>query len=173
MAEQFFNSDGAARVAAKTPKAVPVFGERVSGAEYVARPGAYVIVTDSRGLVAVVRTASGCSLPGGGIEAGETAGAALVREVREECGARVCARRTGLRCIQYVYATGEGHFAKECVYFRGQFVGGAAGAVDGMHELCWMAVADAMVALDHESHRWAVRVALSGDDRAASDCDAG
>ena len=64
----------------------PVFGHAPTDAHAVVRPSAYGLVTDSEGRVAVVRTAHGLFLPGGGIEAGETAREAVTREVREECG---------------------------------------------------------------------------------------
>lgn len=65
---------------------MPVFGERVAGASYALRPSAYALIRNEFGQVAVVRTAQGVFLPGGGIEAGETPEQAVQREVLEECG---------------------------------------------------------------------------------------
>ncbi len=63
---------------------LPEFGQRTVGQVYRPRPAAYAVVTDAHRQVAIVLTAKGYFLPGGGIESGETAEEALVREVREE-----------------------------------------------------------------------------------------
>ena len=67
-----------------------VFGTKLPGAAYRPRPGAYALVLDDRGRVALVHEENGWYLPGGGLEAGETVEQALLREVRAECacGAR-------------------------------------------------------------------------------------
>lgn len=44
-----------------------IFGEKVSGVEYVSRPGAYFIVFDNE-KVALIKTTKGYFLPGGGID---------------------------------------------------------------------------------------------------------
>ena len=62
------------------------FGERRPGVVYVRRPGSYALIMDGEGRAAVVRTAKGLFLLGGGAEPGETAEATLRREVLEESG---------------------------------------------------------------------------------------
>jgi 8-oxo-dGTP diphosphatase len=62
-----------------------VFGRRVAEATYVRRPSVYAVITNGAGQVAVVRTAQGVFLPGGGIERGETPEQAVLREALEEC----------------------------------------------------------------------------------------
>ena len=62
------------------------FGQRESGATYVDRPSAYLVVLDGNGRVLWVRAKKGLHLPGGGIDEGETPEAAAVRELREEGG---------------------------------------------------------------------------------------
>lgn len=57
--------------------------------EYFKRPGAYGIIKDASGLMAVVKTKTGHFLPGGGIEKGESPIECLKRECLEEIGAEV------------------------------------------------------------------------------------
>ena len=64
---------------------IPRFGEPVAGQPYLVRPSAYAVVRDESGAIAVVRTSEGVFLPGGGIDPGESAERAAVRETREEC----------------------------------------------------------------------------------------
>ena len=68
------------------------------GQRYRARAGAYAILWDGRALLLTVQADPGpeVQLPGGGIDAGEGALAALHREVREETGWAIAgARRVG------------------------------------------------------------------------------
>lgn len=46
---------------------IPEFGDRLANVDYVERPGAYAIIHDGEGSIAVVETASGLHLPGGGL----------------------------------------------------------------------------------------------------------
>src|SRR5262245_3499771 len=69
---------------------VPCFGERRPDEVYGERPGAYALIADGAGRLAVVRNEHGrYFLPGGGVEPGESLELALRREVLEECGRQV------------------------------------------------------------------------------------
>jgi 8-oxo-dGTP diphosphatase len=57
---------------------------------YIRRHGAYGIIKNADGLVAIVRTKNGYFLPGGGQEKGESLTECLKRECLEEIGAVVC-----------------------------------------------------------------------------------
>ena len=59
---------------------VPVFGIPENRYPFSVRPSAYGVVVNEHGFIAVVRTATGLHLPGGGSDAGETP-AATVRAV--------------------------------------------------------------------------------------------
>jgi 8-oxo-dGTP diphosphatase len=135
----------------------------VSGAAYVVRPSAYALIRDGEGRqarVALVRTPQGVYLPGGGIEAGETAPEAIVREAVEECGlaVRIPEGAWLAAAVQFCYSVPEGeYFEKLCVFFEAEIVGAPGGATEADHELFWEPLDSAPSTLAHESHAWALR----------------
>lgn len=139
---------------------IPQFGEFQPGATYVPRPGGYAVIFDPEGRLAVVATAEGLHLPGGGLEAGESAERATMREVAEETGLRVEIRAFIGVAHELVFALQENvHYRKRCSFFRATIVAtGEPSEPD--HELKWMAPAEALRTLHHEIQRWAVRKAL-------------
>jgi 8-oxo-dGTP diphosphatase len=139
------------------------FGERTPGVVYVRRPGAYAVVIDEEGRVAVMRTAKGWGLPGGGADEGESPHATLRREVLEECGREVVVGEPCGEALEYVHARGEGHFAKECRFFRATFGPRIAEPVEADHVLEWLDVGVAVVRLTHRSQAWILeRVTSAG-----------
>jgi 8-oxo-dGTP diphosphatase len=136
------------------------FGERINGVSYKTRPGAYAIVINANGKVAVVKTSTGFFLPGGGIEQDETAEMALVREVREECGWEVVVLEKVAEAVQYVHAPGEGFFAKQCFFYRCSIHERTASPVEHDHQTLWLDVAEARKRLTHESQSWAIAQAI-------------
>ncbi|HEX4440359.1 MAG TPA: NUDIX domain-containing protein [Thermoanaerobaculia bacterium] len=139
---------------------IPVFGEPEPGATYVLRPGGYAVIFDREGRLAVVATAEGLHLPGGGQEAGETPEIAAIREVAEESGLRVALEETIGVADEFVFVRSENtHYRKRCWFFRAMVVGtGAPSEPD--HELRWMTAAAALEGLHHDSQLWAVQKAL-------------
>jgi len=139
---------------------VPEFGDSKPGATYVPRPGGYAVIFDEHGRLAVVATAEGLHLPGGGQESGESPETAALREVTEETGLRVEIQAFIGVAHELVFAPQENvHYRKRCSFFRAAVVGtGQASEPD--HELEWMAPREALVSLHHEIQRWAVRKAL-------------
>ena len=139
---------------------VMVFGVRPNEA-CVIRPSAYGLVEDDRGRLAVVRTSQGTFLPGGGIEAGETAEKAIKREALEECGLVIRLGTWTARAIQFVYAESERtHFQKRSTFIQG-FVDAAGDGFNSVgfesdHELLWVNPEAAIQMLSHQSHCWAV-----------------
>lgn len=57
--------------------------------EYIKRPGAYGVIKNVDGLVAIIKTKTGYFLPGGGIEKDESPVECLKRECLEEIGAEI------------------------------------------------------------------------------------
>ena len=133
----------------------PVFGTPTPDCPYVVRPSAYALVVRD-GLLAVARTPKAVFLPGGGIEDGETAQAAVMREGIEECG--LLLRPVALlgTAVQIAYSETEAAcFEKRCTFFAAE-VTGTAPQTEADHTLLWLSPEDAFNALSHGSHAWAV-----------------
>lgn len=72
---------------------------------YIDRPGAYAVILRDRDLLITEQAEPFCEfqLPGGGIDPGESAIAALHREVREETGWSIAIRRKLGVFQKYIY----------------------------------------------------------------------
>jgi 8-oxo-dGTP diphosphatase len=135
---------------------IPVFGTRIEGCAYVRRPSAYALVRNTASEWALVRTPSGCFLPGGGMEPAETPQQTVKRESREECGFVLNPGCVMARAIQFVYSSEEKqYFEKVCEFVEAELIALVAPAEDD-HELLWLDLEQALKSLSHESHRWAV-----------------
>ena len=135
----------------------PVFGVPADGGQNVVRPSAYALIEDERGRLAIVRTAEGVFLPGGGIEAGETPALAVKREAFEECGLVVRARGWTARAVQFAYSAREKtHFEKRSTFLEAVVEAAAPSGTEPDHELVWVSPETAPQLLSHESHGWAV-----------------
>jgi 8-oxo-dGTP diphosphatase len=142
-----------------TPRPALQFGRADAGVAYVARPTAFGLVVREGTLacVRVTRDTPYHDLPGGAVEAGESEAEALVREFVEETG-------LSIRPLQ--------RFAEAGQYFRksdGSPVNNLGGfwlaealsldpatKVEDDHELVWLPPREALSALRHDAHAWAV-----------------
>ncbi|HEX6731928.1 MAG TPA: NUDIX domain-containing protein [Pyrinomonadaceae bacterium] len=132
------------------------FGRLVPDANYVLRPGGYVVITNSQGQIAVVSTPQGFFLPGGGQECGESPAEAAVRETLEECGLRVYIKGELGAADELVFSAQEGkHLRKRCVFFIAELIGREERR-ETDHDLVWMSSEDAISQLHHQSQTWAV-----------------
>jgi ADP-ribose pyrophosphatase YjhB (NUDIX family) len=147
----------------KAPPLIREFGIAKPDVNYVLRPGAYGVIRNHAGLVAVVLTPSGAYLPGGGQEAGEPLEATLIREVREECGLTVRALNFVGVADELVFSQEEQqHFRKRCVFFKSVVQhGGKTQGTEPDHRLTWLAPHEAVLQVVHESHKWAVQTACT------------
>jgi len=132
------------------------FGEKLPGKEYPDRPGAYAVITNPDGRIAVVVDMDEIHLPGGGIDPGETELEALHREIEEETGFGFTEAthigKAGQYCFSPFY---QKYFRKVCdLYWIDDFTTGLNPEPD--HELIWMTAEEAIERFAHECHAWAV-----------------
>lgn len=132
----------------------PLFGEPEPGVTYWRRPGAYALIRNQRGQLAVVQVeGEGWFLPGGGVQPGESDRAALVREVREETGLEVNVGRFLWEAHEHTWAREERHFVKEGRYYEASLTGTVIEGSEEDHTLLWVDPAEAAARLHHVSQR--------------------
>lgn len=147
----------------------PQFGQPLPSKRYPDRPAAFAIVAKDD-LIATVRVdfqaGSRLDLPGGGVDPGETAEAAAVRECGEEAGLRIVLLGEVARADHYFL--NEDHTAVNTrgVFFAARFEALAPDLkVEDDHTLVWMTPREALVGLDREAHAWALTAWLRREGR--------
>jgi 8-oxo-dGTP diphosphatase len=139
---------------------IPQFGEAETAADYILRPGGYVVITNAVGEIAVVKTPRGFFLPGGGQDEGETPEQAAIREAVEECGLYLRIRGQIGVADELVWSVSESkHYRKRCTFFSAE-CDRSAGDGEADHELIWMPANEAAARLTHGSQAWAVKMEL-------------
>ena len=139
-----------------------VFDAPDSGLEYKHRWAAFGIAEDAGGAIALVQVRKPgrdpyFDLPGGAVDGGEDEEAAIIREFGEETGLVV---EVGARVIQvsqpFLKSDGQpvcnngGIYAVRVTGERPEL------KVEDDHTLVWLDPRDAVVALRHDAHAWAV-----------------
>jgi 8-oxo-dGTP diphosphatase len=112
---------------------------------------------DQHYRIAVIRTPKGHFLPGGGIEKGEDAGAALSRECLEECGLSVSMKSHIGDAVQFLDVLGEGHFRLFGRFFHCEFAKGPTPPTEADHQLLWLPQDDAARMMRRPFEAWAIR----------------
>lgn len=138
------------------------FGAPVAGLNYKDRPAAFGVAENSLGQIALAQVtkpgkAPYFDLPGGAVDGEETEAEALVREFGEETGLVVQAGALIERVSQF-FLKSDGQPVKN---FGGVYAVRAIGLqpdlkVEDDHALVWLDPRDAVVALRHDAHAWAV-----------------
>jgi 8-oxo-dGTP diphosphatase len=140
-------------------RAAAVFGAPLPGARYWRRAGAYAVIPDGQGRVAMARHRQQLHLPGGGIDPGETHDAALLREVREETGLVVAIERWFAEAEEYAWSESLGPFLKAGRFAIARVVERAGDPIAG-HELVWSTLAEVEAQVVGPSQAWAVSTGL-------------
>lgn len=140
---------------------VPQFGQPQPGLDYPDRPAAFVIVLRGE-QIATVRVdypdgETRLDLPGGGIDPGESAGEAAIRECGEEAGLRIALGAEVVRADHFFLNQEDNPVNTRGVFFDARFEAQAPELkVEDDHTLIWMTPQEALVRLDREAHAWAV-----------------
>lgn len=140
---------------------IPQFGAPESGREYPDRPAAFAVI-ESAGKVALVRvTFEGgggrTDLPGGGLDEGETEAQAAIRECGEEAGLAIAVDEPIVRADHYfVNEKGVSRNTRGVFFSARVLREDAALKIEHDHALYWANPHEALIALDRESHVWAL-----------------
>jgi 8-oxo-dGTP diphosphatase len=143
----------------------PQFGDPHPSLIYRDRPAAFGVL-ERDGLIALVAIekqghAPWLDLPGGALDPGEDAAAAMVREFGEETGLAVAAGELLGEADQFFINTDGEAFNNRQTLLEARLLGGAPGLkVEADHTLVWLSLIDAAARLRHDSHAWAVNLAL-------------
>ena len=149
----------------KRNKSEPHFGQKIKGATYIVRPGAYAIIFDAQNYVGLIQVGEGYFLPGGGIDAGEAVQDALCREVVEECGYELLVGAFLGTAVEYIMAQSDGIYYEIQSAFWQARLGQKIGEPSELdHQLVWCDVATALTLLTREGQRWALQKAAGIGD---------
>jgi 8-oxo-dGTP diphosphatase len=140
----------------------PQFGEPAAGLDYPDRPAGFVVI-ERQGRIALVRVEEDgldpyFDLPGGGLDPGETAREAAIRECGEEAGLRVeLEPEPFVLADHYAFPNRGGPRNTRGAFFTGRAQGeDATLKIEPDHTLDWREPAEAIALLDREAHAWAV-----------------
>lgn len=138
------------------------FGAPVAGKTYMDRAAAFGIAENSLGQIALAEVskpgkAPYFDLPGGAVDGDETEAEAVVREFGEETGLVVEAGAL-VETVSQLFLKSDGQPVRN---FGGVYVVQVTGETPGLkveddHKLVWLDPRDAVVALRHDAHAWAV-----------------
>lgn len=138
------------------------FGAPVAGKTYKDRAAAFGIAENGLGQIAMAQVtkpgkAPYFDLPGGAVDGDETEQEALVREFGEETGLVVEAGAL-VETVSQLFLKSDGQPVRN---FGGVYVVKVTGEepslkVEDDHKLVWLDPQDAVVALRHDAHAWAV-----------------
>jgi len=131
------------------------FGTKEPGVEYKDRPGVYALILREDGLFCVTENAQGnYSLPGGGVDEGESDEQALRRELQEEIVRDIALLQFVGESKQYIRSVKNGDVNKYCKYFVVTLTPGIDGQGDVITH--WCTLEQFKEKCIHDAHIWAV-----------------
>jgi 8-oxo-dGTP diphosphatase len=146
--------------------ALPEFGTRVPGIDYIERPGVYAVIENRHNQIAVIKTKTGYFLPGGGVDPGETGIEALHREIMEETGCQVSVSAEIGEAVEYINAQAEGkHYRIHGKFYKIQIDSHIGEGMEEDHQLVWLSQEDAFNLLVRRSQAWAIQWMARGQHR--------
>lgn len=125
------------------------FGNQEPERQYQLRPSVYALLLDEQGCLAVVEAPEGFFLPGGGIEAGESAQEAVLREIGEETGQGAHLLWHLAEADQYIDT-----WLKRSSFYLAEL--DPEPEAQGEFLVHWLIPEQAQARLTYESHRWMV-----------------
>ena len=146
--------------------AKPQFGDPHPSLIYRDRPAAFGVL-ERDGLVALVAIEKPghppwLDLPGGALDPGEDAATAMIREFGEETGLSVAAGETLGQADQFFINTDGEAYNNRQTLFEARLLGEAPELkIETDHTLVWLPLLEAVARLRHDSHAWAVSLALA------------
>jgi 8-oxo-dGTP diphosphatase len=141
--------------------AIPEFGNRLAGVDYIDRPGAYAIIENSDKEIAVIKTGNGYFLPGGGMDPGETEVEALARELVEEIGYQISVIGEIGAAVEYIQAAGDGkHYRIRSRFYQVQLDSKIGEGIEKDHMLVWLSRESALKLLKRQGQVWAVGLSI-------------
>lgn len=140
------------------------FGRARPGVDYLWRPTAFGLVVHD-GKLACVRVDRGegsyFDLPGGAVDGDETEEQALVREFVEETGMTVQPMTRLGEAAQFFLKSDGAPINNVGGFWTAEQISlDPSAKVEADHELVWLDPHQALVALRHQAHAWAVAVWL-------------
>lgn len=143
------------------------FGKIPVGKAFTVRPGGYAVVFDEHRRLLAILERGKYFLPGGGIESGESAEEAVIRENIEETGITIRILREIGPANEFVYAPSkDAYFNKIGTFYLAQAVDTHIPAQAGKYPgAAWVPVDTFITTAAHKSHIWAVRQAITDSNQ--------
>lgn len=138
------------------------FGEKISGAHYLDRAGAYLICVKDK-KVLTVKTSKGYFLLGGGIEAGENHEECLRREALEEIGYSIEIGSYLFAADTYCIHERIGYFHPIQYYYSGALIEKVQEPVEEDHSLEWLPYEEIESKMYVRQQIWAVKQVVEAE----------